>query len=103
MNKEITAVVSVKQIKPGSIYRILLTGLGTSLMLLCFLFGLLACFGYDTLNWNNKPIHGLLALPASLAMGLFFSVILTALIGTLTCAGLWIYSRFRRLDINVVE
>lgn len=103
MNKDITAVVSVKQIKPGSIYRILLIGLGTSLMLLCFIFGLLACFGYDTLNWNNKPIHGLLALPASLVMGFFFSVMMTAIIGTLTYAGLWLYSRFRRLEVKVVE
>nr|WP_318383550.1 hypothetical protein [uncultured Enterobacter sp.] len=103
MSKEVTSNIAVKRVKASSIYRLLLIGLGVPFGLMSVLFSLLACFGYDTVAWNDKHIHGLLALPVGLFSGLMMTVIFTALLGTICCLGLWIYSRFRPLEIRVIE
>lgn len=103
MNTENRAVIDTKRIKARSIYRLLLIGLSIPMGVLGFIFGLFGCFGYDTVSWNQHYIHGLLALPVGLFIGVLMSAIMTAIIGSLSCLGLWIYSRFRPLKITVLD
>jgi len=103
MSKEEMSTIEIKRVKASSIYRLLLIGLGIPLGILSFIYGVLGCFGYDTVAWNNEPVHGLLALPVGLLTGLVVTVIITFVMGSLACLGLWIYSRFRRLEIKVIS
>lgn len=95
--------VSVKRVKASIIYRLMLIGLGIPMIGFSFICGILGMFGYNTVTWNNQVIHGVLALPVGLLVGLFISVILTALLGSILCFGLWIYSRFRPLQVKVLD
>jgi len=102
MDTENRAVTDMKRIKARSIYRLLLIGLSIPMGVLGFIFGLFGCFGYDTVSWNQQYIHGLLALPVGIFIGIFMSLLMTAVIGSLSGLGLWIYSRFRPLEVKVI-
>lgn len=99
-NTSNTSAVQLKRIKPSIIYRLLLIGLGTPLVIYGLVCGILGMFGYDEVRWNDTVIHGLLALPAGLLAGLSVSVFLTVMIGTIACFGLWLYSLVRPLTIE---
>ncbi|RZM87889.1 hypothetical protein D9742_13975 [Escherichia sp. E1V33] len=99
-NTSNTSAVQLKRIKPSIIYRLLLIGLGTPLVIYGLVCGILGMFGYDQVRWNDTVIHGLLALPAGLLAGLSVSVFLTVMIGTIACFGLWLYSLVRPLTIE---
>ena len=87
-NSSKTSTVQIKRIKPSIIYRLLLIGLGTPMVIYGLVCGVLGMFGYDQVRWNDTVIHGLLALPAGLLAGLPVSVFLTVVIGTIACFGL---------------
>lgn len=95
--------VNVKRVKASVIYRLMLIGFGIPMLGFSFICGMMGTFGYDMVSWNNQPIHGVLALPASLAIGFIFSVLITTFMGSVACLGLWIYSRFRPLQVNVLN
>ncbi|EGB61426.1 hypothetical protein DXT09_02410 [Escherichia coli] len=99
-NPSKTSTVQIKRIKPSIIYRLLLIGLGTPMVIYGLVCGVLGMFGYDQVRWNDTVIHGLLALPAGLLAGLSVSVFLTVVIGTIACFGLWLYSLVRPLTIE---
>ncbi|VFS61627.1 Uncharacterised protein [Kluyvera cryocrescens] len=54
-------------------------------------------------KWNNESIHGILALPVALFSGLMVTVFFTAFLGSIICLGLWIYSRFRPLQVKTFD
>lgn len=68
-----------------------------------FICGVMGIFGYDTVKWSGQTIHGVLALPVALFIGLFLSVLFTVFLGSITCLGLWVYSRFRPLQVKVLD
>jgi hypothetical protein len=78
---ETTSGFIAKRIKASSIYRLLLIGTGIPLNILCLIYGVLGLLGYDTVKYNGSPIHGLLALPAGIVLGMLFTVALTAIFG----------------------
>ena len=94
---------NVKRVKASVIYRLILIGFGIPTIGFCFICGVMGMFGYDIVTWNNQQIHGLLALPTALLIGIILNVIFTIFIGSITCLGLWIYSCFRPLQVNVID
>ncbi|WP_312951458.1 hypothetical protein [Superficieibacter sp.] len=92
-----------KRVKASVIYRLMLIGLGIPMFIFSLICGLLGMFGYNMVNWNNETVHGVLALPIALLSGLFISVFFTLFLGTICCVGLWIYSRFRPLQVKVLD
>ena len=52
------------------------------------------------LMWNGKPITGLKAIFVGPLMGIFMALIFTAIIGSITAFGLWLYSMFRPMEIE---
>ncbi|AID27598.1 hypothetical protein DUQ00_02495 [Salmonella bongori] len=95
--------VEVKRVKACIIYRLMLIGFGIPMVGFSFICGVMGIFGYDMVKWNNQTIHGLLALPTALFSGLFVSVLMTVFLGSIACLGLWIYSRFRPLQVKVLD
>jgi dolichyl-phosphate-mannose--protein O-mannosyl transferase len=102
MNTVVEQVLVVRKVKAASIYKLLFCGLLCSLIPLGVLFGISGFFGADTVKWNNQPIHGAAALFAGPVLSVFVALFFTGFLGTLTCLGLWLLSRFRTLSIRVV-
>ena len=94
---------TLKRIKPSAIYRLMLIGLGIPLQIFAVVCGIMGIFGADMVKWNNQPVHGILALPASIVSALFVTVLFTAFLGSVSCLGLWIYSRFRPLEVKTLD
>jgi hypothetical protein len=103
MSKDSSTDVTLKRIKPSSIYRLMLIGLGIPLQIFAVISGVMGIFGADMVKWNNQPVHGILALPAAIVSALFITVLFTALLGSVICLGLWIYSRFRPLEVKTLD
>ncbi len=55
------------------------------------LMGLLALFGWQTVNWNGQPLTGVLGLVAGPCIGLLLALILTASIGTACLVALRVF------------
>ncbi|QRG79275.1 hypothetical protein [Citrobacter sp. R56] len=103
MSKDSATDISMKRIKPSAIYRLMLIGLGIPLQIFAVVCGVMGIFGADMVKWNDQPVHGILALPAAMFSALFVTVIFTAFMGSVTCLGLWIYSRFRPLKVKTLD
>lgn len=100
---DVTSSTRFKRIKASAIYRLLLIGLGIPMMLFSFICGVLSLFGFNMVKWNGQPVQGLLAIPTALFSGLFITVLFTVFVGSIACLGLWIYSRFRPLQVKVLD
>lgn len=103
MSKEVTSGTSIKRVKASVIYRLMLIGLSIPMLIFSLICGVMGIFGYDMVSWNNETVHGVLALPLALVSGLFISVLFTMFFGTIVCFGLWVYSRFRPLQVKVLD
>lgn len=100
---EAAPAVSLKRVKASIIYRLLLIGLGIPMVVFSIICGVMGLLGYDMVKWNDQPVHGLLAIPTALLSGVLVTVLFTVFIGSITCLGLWIYSRFRPLEVKVMD
>lgn len=103
MSQDVPSVATLKRIKASVIYRLLLIGLAIPMLIFSFICGVMGMFGYDMVKWNNETIHGILALPMALLSGLMVTVLFTVFIGSIACLGLWIYSRFRPLQVKTFD
>lgn len=103
MNKDSAPDITLKRIKPSAIYRLIFIGLGIPLMIFALISGVMGIFGADVVKWNNEPVHGILALPTALFSGVLVTALFTAFFGSAVCLGLWIYSRFRPLQVRTLD
>jgi len=92
-----------KNISSLVIYKLMLIGFGVSIMVLSTIIGIAGIFGAGVVKFNDKLITGIAALPVSLFSGLLITVGFTAIFGTLTFIGLWLYSKVRPLKIKVID
>jgi hypothetical protein len=97
------AVLTVAKLRAGTIYKLLGVGLMVALLPLFTLFGLLAAADLSTLTWNEQPVTGLKAIVIGPLMGVFLAAMFTAVIGSVTAFGLWLYSKFKPIEIEYDE
>lgn len=93
--------LELHRIAAGSIYKLVFTGLLFGLLPLCVLFGIMALFGMSTVTWNDQPVTGPSALVVSPLIGVFLSLLFTAILGSVIALGLWVFSKFRPMNIYV--
>jgi hypothetical protein len=96
-------VLTVAKLRAGTIYKLLGVGLMVALLPLFTLFGLLAAADLSTLTWNEQPVTGLKAIVIGPLMGVFLAAVFTAVIGSVTAFGLWLYSKFKPIEIEYDE
>lgn len=101
--EQVIHTATYRRVKASIIYRLLLIGLGLPMITFCAVCGVLGVFGFDLVKWNDQPVHGLMAIPTSLFIGAFITVLMTVFIGSISCLGLWVYSRFRPLKVKTVN
>lgn len=93
-------VLEIKRLSFGTVYKILAIASGFSLVPLSIMMGLFAFFGAETIVWNGQHLTGMHGLLASPLVGVVLSLIFTGFLGTLFACGLWLYSKFRPLEIE---
>jgi hypothetical protein len=92
--------VAVKRISVGSVYKLFAVGLAFGMVPLGLFFGVLAFFGANTVTWNGRHLTGIAGLFGGPLIGVFLSLLFTALVGSLCAFGLWLYSLLRPLQIS---
>ncbi len=91
--------ISVARLYVGSVYKLVFLGLLLSLFPLCIVFGVLAAFGFSTIQWNGQPVYGINGLLLSPLLGVMMVLLFTAFLGTACMVGLWMFSKFRPLSL----
>jgi hypothetical protein len=64
------------------------------------LMGLLALFGYHTVQWGGRPVTGLLGLLVAPLLGLLATVMLTVFLGAGCLLARWIFSRLEPIEAD---
>jgi hypothetical protein len=91
--------ISAARLSTGTIYKLWMIGLTTSFVPLGAVFGVFSLFGYDTVTWNGQPVHGFAGLLAGPFVGAFVALMFTALLGSASALGLWVFSKFKPISI----
>jgi hypothetical protein len=94
------STISFRRLSVGSVYKLWLIGLTATLIPLGMISGILGLFDFDTVKWNGQQIHGITALFVGPLAGAFVSLLFTAILGSISALGLWLYSKFRRLTLE---
>jgi hypothetical protein len=95
--------ITTKKLSTGSTFKLIAIGTLCSIIPISIFMGVFALFGANSVSWNDKPITGLAGLAASPFIGLFISLVFTGVLGTLVAFGLWIFSKFRTIQIELKD
>lgn len=92
---------TVRRIKTGSVFKLFAIGLTAGFLPFFLFLGVFAAFGMGGLEFNQQPVTGIKAIFLSPLMAVFMSLIFTALLGTVCAFGLWVFSFFKPLNIDI--
>lgn len=95
--------VKIKRISAGSMLKLIAIGLYLSIVPLSLLVGFLSLFGIGRVMWNGRPLYGVTALIASPFVGVFLATMLTAIVWASCSFGLWVFSRYRPIVLELQE
>ncbi|CAJ0894291.1 hypothetical protein [Ralstonia flatus] len=95
--------IKVKRISAGSMLKLIAIGLYLSIVPLSLLVGVLSLFGIGRVMWNGRPLYGLTALIASPFVGVFLATMLTAIVWAGCSFGLWVFSKYRPIVLELQE
>ena len=94
---------STKGLAPGSLFKVILIGLGFSLGFFVILMGIFSLFGAETIRIHGTPITGI----RGLAYSIFFAPIIvfgaSVLNWLVLFPGNWIYTRFWLITLRFRE
>lgn len=93
--------LSVRRLSTGSVFKLVFIGMLCVMLPLGLLMGLLAWAGFETVHWQGVPTYGLGGLAAAVLVSLWVVLAFTLMTGTLMALGLWLYARFRPLQLLV--
>jgi hypothetical protein len=98
-----TRSITIRRLRFTSLFKLALLGHATLLAPICVLSGLLSAFGFDVLKSGNGYAHGLSALGSALIASVVIPVTFAILTTLSLWPGLWLFSRFRDITLEVVE
>lgn len=94
--------ITVRRFRTGSVFRLVAAGAFGSLVPFFVIMGVLAAFGMNSLHWNNEPVYGFKGLLLSPLFGILAAAIVTMIAGVGFAFGLWLYSKFRPLNLRYI-
>jgi len=94
--------ITVKRLRSGTVFKLLLIGNLVFFLPLSLLSGVLSMFGASTIIWNDQVVTGLPALLVSPLSGALFALVVSVLGWVSVFIGLWIYSAFRPLELEFI-
>ncbi len=93
--------LTIRRLSAGSVYKLIFIGLMTSMLPLGLIMGVMAWIGFDTVSWEGMPVSGPAGVVVGLMAGLWVALSFTAMMGTFTVMGLWLYARWRPLRLKI--
>lgn len=93
--------IPTKGLSFGTVFKILFLGTLFSVGPLLMIAGICSYFGAQVLTLNGIYVTGLKGLIVGIVMAPIFSLITAILLGILITLGLWIFTRFKNLMINI--
>lgn len=91
----------VKRIRTASVYKIVALGCAAASLPLALAFAVLGATGLMTLSWNGQPVNGARALVVGPLIAFLFAAFAAGLVGSLVAFGLWLYSKFKPLELEI--
>jgi hypothetical protein len=95
--------IRARRLSNGSLFKLIFVGASISLLPFFILCGIASIFGANTVRVNDSPVTGPAGLVAALIMYPLFALGFTCLAWLIGAFGLWIYSKFRWLEIELVD
>ena len=94
--------IVVRRLRGGTLFKLIFIGSLTFFLPFFLLMGVLALFGAPTITWNEQPLTGLPGLISSPFMGLLTALLFSAFGWVTIFIGLWIYSRFKHIELEYI-
>ena len=94
--------IVVRRLRGGTLFKLIFIGNLAFFLAFSLLMGVFALFGASTVTWNEQPLTGLPALISSPFIGLFIALFFSAFGWLAMFNGLWIYSRFRSIELEYI-
>lgn len=91
--------IRIRRLSAGTVFKLVAIGSGISTMLYSLIIGVLAMFGASSVHMNGQTVTGIMSLPTSLLLGLIMTGIVSLLLGGSMAFGLWLYAKFRPLQL----
>lgn len=95
--------IRAKKLKKASLFKLIFVSTLIPMGLFFLLCGIAAAFGASTVTLNGASQTGWQGLLAAVIMFPFFVLIFSGLTWIFAALGLWMYSWFRDIEIEVVE
>jgi uncharacterized membrane protein YdbT with pleckstrin-like domain len=95
--------IRARRLSNGSLFKLIFVGASISLLPFFTLCGIASIFGANTVRVNDSPVTGPVGLVAALILYPVFALGFSCVAWLIGAFGLWIYSKFRRLEIELVD
>jgi len=95
--------IRTKRLSGKSLFKLLFIGISVPMAIFIIICGIASLFGAHTVRWNYEPVTGAMGLVASLMMAPFFCIFFAGLMWIFFELGLWVYSWFRTIELELVE
>ena len=95
--------IRARKLTKGSLFKVLFIGFATSFFPFILICGIASLFGASTVTVNDRPVTGIMGLVAALIMYPIFCLIFPSMMWLGYAFGLWVYSWFRKIEIEFVE
>ena len=94
--------VRAKKLTKASLFKLLFIGFAIPLFPFMLACGIASAFGANTVTVNNRSVTGIMGLVAALIMYPIFCVIFPSVMWVGYAIGLWVYSKFRKIEVEFV-
>ena len=95
--------IRARKLTKVSLFKLLFIGFAIPLFPFILVCGIASLFGAHTVTVNEQPVTGVMGLAAALIMYILFCIIFPALMWAEFAIGLWVYSKFRKIEIEFVD
>jgi hypothetical protein len=95
--------IRARRLANGSLFKLIFVGASISLLPFFILCGIASIFGANTVRLNDAPVTGPVGLMAALVMYPVFALGFSCVAWLIGAFGLWIYSKFRFLELELID
>lgn len=95
--------IQARKLTKKSLFKVILISYAIPFFIFFLICGISSIFGANTVRWNNETIVGSKGFFAALAMYPFFCLLFSGLSWLGSAFGLWVYSKFKKLELEFVE
>lgn len=95
--------INTRGLSAGSLFKLLFFGFLIPVFIWGLGCGIAAYFGYNTVMFNDAYVHGATGFVTGLILGLVLPLILSIVNWVILVIGLWLWTRFKTIDLKFKE